>query len=264
MNLSPNYDARAAAAVTLLLCALALASPSAFAQAAPAVSPNTPSQADAPDVSQTAPAERPAANAAPAAKAQVTDDPEKHLIGGAAATNPTTEEPSAGAGLQPLKVFGGLWPLLAVVAIIVILFLVARKYLPGMKRVGGSATIKVLARTHLSPRHSVAIVRVGRRLLVVGQSPDNLAALDAIVDPQEVSEILGQCESSGAASASAGFSKVYRQTERAFDVAEHRSAQQEVVEEQATQEDVAELRHIRGEVNTLAEKVRQLDSLRTK
>ncbi len=47
---------------------------------------------------------------------------------------------------------------------------------------GGSAAITVVSRTHLSPKHSVYLLRVGRRSLLVGTGPQGAPVLIGELD----------------------------------------------------------------------------------
>ncbi len=55
---------------------------------------------------------------------------------------------------------------------------------------GASGEVELLSRTPLSARHSVLLVRVGKRVLVVGAGGDNLRMLTEIEDPEEISQLL--------------------------------------------------------------------------
>ncbi len=150
---------------------------------------------------------------------------------------------------------GGLWPVAVVLALIGLLFWAARRYLPGMRRLAGSPAVKVLGRTYLSPKQSVAVLKVGRRLLVVGQAGDRLASLAEIDDPHEVSELIGVCESSGARSATASFRNVFRQADRELDTQDEPAMEVEEGESQ-------EIGRVRNELNDLTRKVREVVDLR--
>jgi len=52
--------------------------------------------------------------------------------------------------------------------------------------------LEVIARTPLSPRHSVCLVRVGPRLVLIGQGPEALSALDVIDDAALAAQLLGR------------------------------------------------------------------------
>jgi len=248
MNFSPTERTRRAAAAVGALCALLVCAAACRADATSAVTANNAPPAAGPAASSAAAEPRPTPTSEeskePAAAAQ--DNPEKRLIGGRSTggEEPTLRDVDSGGGLGNL--FRWLWPLLAVVAVILLVFWLARKYLPGMKRLGGSEAVKVLGRTYLSPRQSILVVRVGRRLIVVGQSPEHLAALDSVTDPAEISELLGLCESGQTGSAASSFRRVFQQEERKF----------AAVEDQAVEAE--ELRRIRDELDTLAQKVRRV------
>ena len=65
---------------------------------------------------------------------------------------------------------------------------VVRRWLPAA-RAGESAVLRVVARTSLSPKHSLALVRLGRRFLLVGVSGDRVNTLCDVHDADEVSEL---------------------------------------------------------------------------
>ncbi len=100
---------------------------------------------------------------------------------------PVTEKVAQGASgillklLLYLLVLGGLfW--LGLVAL--------KRYVPGGRQLFASPAMEVLGRSHIDPRRYVALVRVGRRLLVVGVGPDSMAPLSEIGDAEEVAELL--------------------------------------------------------------------------
>lgn len=87
-----------------------------------------------------------------------------------------------------------MWPgLLAVVVICgvfcVILYMV-KKYLPGHRQLFSHPAMEVLGRTHLDQRRYVSLIRVGKRIVVVGVSPDEMRALSEITDEAEITGIL--------------------------------------------------------------------------
>jgi len=136
-------------------------------------------------------------------------------------------------------------PLVVVLVVIVLVFWAVRKYVPGMRRLTGSSVVRVLARTYLSPRQSVTLVKVGRRILVVGQTADRLSRLGEISDGEEVSELLGLCHSEGDQSISKNFQKIFREADREYD---------EGVE--AGGESPEQLGRVRSQLDDLTRKVR--------
>ena len=143
-------------------------------------------------------------------------------------------------------------PLVVVLVVIVLVFWAVRKYVPGMRRLAGSDVVRVLARTYLSPRQSVTLIKVGRRILVVGQSADRLSALGEVSDEQEVSELLGLCRSEGDGSLSRSFQKVFQDVDREFDESDGAPAE----------ESGEQLGRVRSQLDNLARKVREVAGLK--
>jgi flagellar biosynthetic protein FliO len=77
----------------------------------------------------------------------------------------------------------------AVLAVIVVLSMLARRYIPAV-RAASSGVLKVIARTHLSPRQSVVLIQVGRRMVVAGVTPEHIEPLCVLDDPEENARLL--------------------------------------------------------------------------
>lgn len=67
--------------------------------------------------------------------------------------------------------------------------------------------IEVLSRTMLSPRQSLCLVRVGPRVVLVGQTQERLCALDVIEDAGLAASLSGQAQAGRPDSSSAEFRK---------------------------------------------------------
>jgi len=87
--------------------------------------------------------------------------------------------------------------LLALVVVVGLIFLA--RYL--LKRFGGtgklsgrSAVLEVLARTSLTSRHQLFLVRMSGRLVLVGAGPGGLSCLAEVTDPDEISKLLAAVE----------------------------------------------------------------------
>lgn len=89
-----------------------------------------------------------------------------------------------------------IWPALLSVLAVCGLFCAAlylmKKYMPGHRQLFNHPAIEVLGRTHLDQKRFVSLVRVGKRVVVVGVSPDDMRPLSEITDEAEVTEILDQ------------------------------------------------------------------------
>ena len=82
---------------------------------------------------------------------------------------------------------------LAALALVVVLIIAARFMLKRFGPVSGAQRrdmLDVLARTAVSPRHQLLLVRVGRRVVLVGQSPASLETLSEVTDPDEVAALI--------------------------------------------------------------------------
>lgn len=64
-----------------------------------------------------------------------------------------------------------------------------RRWVPAA-RVQDSNLFRVIGRTALTPKHSVALVSVGRRLILVGLCGDRISTLGEISDAAEVAELM--------------------------------------------------------------------------
>jgi flagellar biogenesis protein FliO len=65
--------------------------------------------------------------------------------------------------------------------------------------------IEVLGRTALSPRHSLCLVRVGPRLILLGVTPTSVSALDTVQNPELTAQLAGEAARRRPESHSAAF-----------------------------------------------------------
>lgn len=246
-NVETNPAPAADTAVTSVEAAPAAAQPGAGAPAA--------------EAAKTAPVAVPEATPV-TEKPKFTNPDEDRRIGSEPGSSP--DGPAGGKGTSGgLSIWDILWPLLIVLGGIVVLFWAARRFLPGMRRMAGSRAVEVLGRTYLSPRQSVTVVRLGRRILVIGQTAEQLSALASISDPEEVSELVGLCEGSGQNSATATFGKIFRGLDRQYE--ESAVGDQEVAEGSGGDEvSVEDIDRVRNELRSLTDKVRQVSNGRKK
>ncbi len=99
----------------------------------------------------------------------------------------------AGAGRREVampSVWPALFSVLAVCGLFCAALYLVKKYLPGHRQLFNHPAVEVLGRTHLDQKRSVTLIRVGKRVLVVGVSPDEMRALSEITDEEEITEIM--------------------------------------------------------------------------
>ena len=82
---------------------------------------------------------------------------------------------------------------LVALAVVVVLIFVARIMLRRFGPVSGPRrpeVLDVLARTTVSSRHQLLLVRVGRRVVLVGQGPSSLTTLSEVTDTDEAAALI--------------------------------------------------------------------------
>jgi flagellar biosynthetic protein FliO len=78
----------------------------------------------------------------------------------------------------------GLFALAAVLGAIFLIVALMRRFVPAV-RATSDGPLKLVGRMHLAPKQSVALLRVGGRLVLVGVTPTRLTNLGLIGEPDE-------------------------------------------------------------------------------
>lgn len=127
----------------------------------------------------------------------------------------------------------------------------------GMPGLGNKASgsLQVVSRLAISPKQQILLIRVGRRLVLVGNSGGQMNPLTEIVDPEETAGIIGQVAVEQHESSTATFNEVLGGEEKQFDPAVHVDVPPG---EAAQAEDDPSLMTTREELQGLMEKVRGL------
>lgn len=134
---------------------------------------------------------------------------------------PRSSEKSARSGASggrtaqgPRAAASGWWSTLgglaAVVALILITAKLLRKKIPGATAALPANVMQVLGRKSLDYRHTIHLVRIGSRLLILGSSQDGLRTLSEITDRVEVDCLAGLCEANEHPPSSLNFGDVFR------------------------------------------------------
>ena len=79
--------------------------------------------------------------------------------------------------------------LAVVVALVFALRWAVRRFGRPFGPAGGPGPVRVLARAGVSPRQELLLVRMGRRILLIGAGADGLTALAEATDPEEIAEL---------------------------------------------------------------------------
>jgi flagellar biogenesis protein FliO len=105
-----------------------------------------------------------------------------------------TLRPSRGVvepGAQPLDRLwggGGTTALVVVSAAIVVLYMVLRRWSPSVRAADGGV-LRVAARVGLTSKHQAVLLQLGRRMILIGVSPDRVETLCDVRDAVEASEL---------------------------------------------------------------------------
>lgn len=116
----------------------------------------------------------------------------------------------ADGGLTSIPYGKMLWPLAAVLGTIGLTAWLLRKWAGGSGRLGSSGAITVLSRHYLSSKQSLCLVRLGRRIVLLGVTPEHITAVADLGKSDEAAAIMAGLERSRSGSftnALAGFSR---------------------------------------------------------
>ena len=104
--------------------------------------------------------------------------------------------------------------LVVIVALIGLLYYLFRKYLPSIPRVRSGKAIQFLARRYLDPRNSIALIKIGKRVLLIGITAEGMSLLSEIADEEEVQDIMDGLTPEQVASKHGSFVDILRNTFR--------------------------------------------------
>lgn len=111
------------------------------------------------------------------------------------------------SGVTSMWRISDLWPLGAVLLLIAGLALFVRRFLPARRLLGGVGAMEIVARLPVSSRQHLLLVKVGRRLVLLGVTGDRINTLMLVDEPEEVGLLLGEAASHRAGSSSEAFSR---------------------------------------------------------
>jgi len=141
---------------------------------------------------------------------------------------------------------GSFWnalPLLAVLALIGAIALVVKRFMPTRRFLTGAGVLEIVARMPLSGKQSLVLVKMGRRLVLLGVSSDRVNSLDVVDDPDQVSVLIGEAARHKPDAVSSEFASAFTKEVHAY--------AEEPIGHEVTSS-------ARGHVQGLLKKVRQL------
>ncbi|QOV91617.1 FliO/MopB family protein [Humisphaera borealis] len=104
----------------------------------------------------------------------------------------STQPAGAAASTAPTFDTGRVLLSLALVIGLILFLKWGGKKLFGLQSGTGTGVMQVVSRTILAPKQQLLLVRVGKRLLIVGDSGGRLSGIGQIADPDEVACLLSQ------------------------------------------------------------------------
>ena len=78
----------------------------------------------------------------------------------------------------------------AICSVFVAILWLVKRYVPGHRQLFSHPAMEILGRSHLDQKRYIALLRVGRRIIVLGVAPDEIAPLAEIADEAEITEIM--------------------------------------------------------------------------
>jgi flagellar biogenesis protein FliO len=187
---------------------------------------------------------------APIPHTALGDEPIRSTIAAPAASGAAAATPVA-PSMEYARVLGALG---LVIALIFLLRWGARFLFPSVAGRSPSRIVEVLARSVLTPKQQVMLIRVGRRLIVVGDSGSQLSTLCEIADPDEVASLVGQLREEKIFAAS-GFGSLVGRFTRRFESSDREESTSLIDAPETADRDEADAR---TEIDGLRDRVRRL------
>ena len=162
---------------------------------------------------------------------------------------------SVSADKDEVSGFGWMWKTTAALGAVIGLILLLRAVLSRLtgqpSATGRSPVVEVLSRVAVAPRSHVLLVRLGRRILAVGESSAGLRTLAQIDDPEEFADLLQATTSSGPNSATRGFGQLLRRFNSTY-------RDEDCAEDEDSNDSEYSIDHARDRVSNVMARVRAL------
>ena len=113
----------------------------------------------------------------------------------------------------------GIGALSIVLVLVGLIYFLARRYVPSIRASDGGV-LRVVTRTSLTSKQTLALIQLGRRCVMVAISPNRVDVLSEITDPDEVADLTARTGAAGTGGAQP-FDSLLSHEAKAFDVPEH-------------------------------------------
>ena len=149
-----------------------------------------------------------------------------------------------------------LGALAVVIGLILVLRWCGKWIFPVSGRRGGGKVVEVVSRSPLSPKQQIIVIRVGRRLVVVGDSGSQMNSLCEITDPDEIASLVGQVREQRTPATAGVFGSIFGKSRRDFDAVAPASTSDVAAALNDAEPEETEVASAREELSGLRERVR--------
>jgi len=108
--------------------------------------------------------------------------------------------------------------LILVLVLIVLAAWLYRRFAMGSRSGRINSAIEIITRTTISSKQSVCLVRLDRRLVLVGLSPNHMTSLLVLDDPEDIGRLMGLVEKQSPHSISNSFDKLFHRQARDYNL----------------------------------------------
>jgi flagellar biogenesis protein FliO len=145
-----------------------------------------------------------------------------------------------------------------VIGLIFVLRWLGKFLFPAATGRGGNRVIEVMSRSAISPKQQVMLIRVGKRLIVVGDTGSQMNPLCEISDPDEIAALVGQLRDEKTSSTTRAFGAIFRRSRTDFERPEDEAAVPDRPATLVETEEDPPVASAREELNGLRDRVRML------
>ena len=167
-------------------------------------------------------------------------------------------EPAATSVLSPWR---SLMSLVIVIAVILAGTYCFKRFVPTGRRMSNQGGLEIVARNAINPKQSLCLVKMGPRLLLVGLSPNHIASLDVIDDPDDIAQMMANIHGHTHLSNTSTFGKLFGHEANYF---EDKETTTDLIELELRNGPNPPFNQVRTELAGLLEKVKGLTRLRSR
>jgi flagellar biogenesis protein FliO len=171
--------------------------------------------------------------------------------------NTDSESPGKMGGNFPSGLSSPWVALVVVLGIILVATWTLRKAWPGANTLFGSLPVlQVLGRTHLSPKQTLALIKLDNKLLLIGLTDHQISPLMTLENPEDISRVLSQIEQTRTAGITGGFRNLFSHENQTF--RDENTPPIALYEDSSDKNGENGVLELKTELNTLLKKVRKL------